>query len=171
MTMANRRNLKRRHTNKGYESVDALQTQWNTTLPRVRKQQRYEVAIHRHSPRNWSYHQICVPSWSADAFTSRWCHLAFAVRAGTVFWRFFFFAHASEDICMQRYIQLNSIVGTRRSRKHGRSHIDASHSRRRLIKGKRLVRYEVNAVMVQVAVDSRFGTTHMGETLLPRISP
>ena len=39
------------------------------------------------------------------------------------------------------------IVGTRRSLKNCGSHIDASHSRQPLVKGERLVRYEVNAVM------------------------
>ena len=39
------------------------------------------------------------------------------------------------------------IVGTRRSLKNSGSHIDASHSRQPLVKGERLVRYEVNAVM------------------------
>ena len=34
-----------------------------------------------------------------------------------------------------------------RSHKNSRSHIDASHSRQPLVKGERLVRYEVNAVM------------------------
>ena len=43
----------------------------------------------------------------------------------------------------------------------------ASHSRQNLIKSERLERYEVNALMVQVAVDSGFGTTHMGETAVP----
>ena len=38
-------------------------------------------------------------------------------------------------------------VGTWRSRKNCGSHIDASHSRQPLVKGERLVRYEVNAVM------------------------
>jgi len=33
------------------------------------------------------------------------------------------------------------------SRKNFGSHIDASHSRQPLVKGERLVRYEVNAVM------------------------
>ncbi len=32
-------------------------------------------------------------------------------------------------------------------RKNSRNHIDASHSRQPLVKGERLVRYEVNAVM------------------------
>ena len=40
------------------------------------------------------------------------------------------------------------IVGTRRSLKNSGSHIDASHSRQPLVKGERLVRYEVNAVML-----------------------
>ena len=39
-------------------------------------------------------------------------------------------------------------VGTLRFRKNCGSHIDASHSRQPLVKGERLVRYEVNAVMV-----------------------
>ena len=43
---------------------------------------------------------------------------------------------------------LRSSVGTRRSLKNCESHIDASHSRQPLVKGERLVRYEVNAVMV-----------------------
>ena len=38
-------------------------------------------------------------------------------------------------------------VGARRSRKNSGSHIDASHSRQPLVKGERLVRFEVNAVM------------------------
>ena len=39
-------------------------------------------------------------------------------------------------------------VGTQRFPKNCRSHIDASLSRQPLVKGERLVRYEVNAVMV-----------------------
>jgi len=39
------------------------------------------------------------------------------------------------------------LVGARGSRKNSGSHIDASHSRQPLVKGERLVRYEVNAVM------------------------
>ena len=42
-------------------------------------------------------------------------------------------------------------VGTLRFRKNCVSHIDASHSRQPLVKGERLVRYEVNAVMVAPA--------------------
>ena len=38
-------------------------------------------------------------------------------------------------------------VGNQGSRKNSNSHIDASHSRQPLVKGERLVRYEVNAVM------------------------
>ena len=40
-----------------------------------------------------------------------------------------------------------SIVGSQSPRKNLGSHIDASHSRQPLVKGERLVRYEVNAVM------------------------
>jgi len=39
-------------------------------------------------------------------------------------------------------------VGAQAPRKNSGSHIDASHSRQPLVKGERLVRYEVNAVMV-----------------------
>ena len=39
------------------------------------------------------------------------------------------------------------LVGAQRLLKNWRSHIDASHSRQPLVKGERLVRYEVNAVM------------------------
>ena len=39
------------------------------------------------------------------------------------------------------------IVGSQSPRKNSGSHIDASHSRQPLVKGERLVRYEVNAVM------------------------
>ena len=38
-------------------------------------------------------------------------------------------------------------VGNPSSHKNSNSHIDASHSRQPLVKGERLVRYEVNAVM------------------------
>ena len=38
-------------------------------------------------------------------------------------------------------------VGNQGSLKNSNSHIDASHSRQPLVKGERLVRYEVNAVM------------------------
>ena len=39
-------------------------------------------------------------------------------------------------------------VGDQSPRKNYGSHIDASHSRQPLVKGERLVRYEVNAVML-----------------------
>jgi hypothetical protein len=42
-------------------------------------------------------------------------------------------------------------VGDQGPRKNLGSHIDASHSRQPLVKGERLVRYEVNAVMLHVA--------------------
>ena len=48
-------------------------------------------------------------------------------------------------------------VGALQLRKNSISHIDASHSRQPLVKGERLVRYEVNAVMADcpcVAEDS-----------------
>ena len=40
------------------------------------------------------------------------------------------------------------IVGSQSPLKNSGSHIDASHSRQPLVKGERLVRYEVNAVML-----------------------
>ena len=43
------------------------------------------------------------------------------------------------------------VVGAQGLRKNSRSHIDASHSRQPLVKGERLVRYEVNAVMLMGA--------------------
>ena len=42
-----------------------------------------------------------------------------------------------------------SAVGSQSSRKNSGSHIDASHSRQPLVKGERLVRHEVNAVMLE----------------------
>jgi hypothetical protein len=41
-------------------------------------------------------------------------------------------------------------VGPSKVRKNSGSHIDASHSRQPLVKGERLVRHEVNAVMIIV---------------------
>ena len=43
--------------------------------------------------------------------------------------------------------QDTAFVGSQSPRKNLGSHIDASHSRQPLVKGERLVRYEVNAVM------------------------
>ena len=43
------------------------------------------------------------------------------------------------------------LVGTRKSLKNSGSHIDASHSRQPLVKGERLVRYEVNAVILETS--------------------
>ena len=41
-------------------------------------------------------------------------------------------------------------VGGQGPHKNSNSHIDASHSRQPLVKGERLVRYEVNAVMLSL---------------------
>ena len=49
------------------------------------------------------------------------------------------------DQSTQRGVLLG--VGDQSPRKNYGSHIDASHSRQPLVKGERLVRYEVNAVM------------------------
>ena len=52
--------------------------------------------------------------------------------------------------------RLALFVGNQGSLKNSNSHIDASHSRQPLVKGERLVRYEVNAVMLLL------GDTHRG---------
>ena len=57
---------------------------------------------------------------------------------------------------------LVATVGSQSSRKNSNSHIDASHSRQPLVKGERLVRYEVNAVMALVSVATQ-SWAHMGE--------
>ena len=49
--------------------------------------------------------------------------------------------------CQLLYRDVSMIVGALRLRKNWGSHIDASHSRQPLVKGERLVRHEVNAVM------------------------
>ena len=45
---------------------------------------------------------------------------------------------------------LKVIVGSQSPPKNSGSHIDASHSRQPLVKGERLVRYEVNAVIIKI---------------------
>ena len=50
--------------------------------------------------------------------------------------------HIAEDISAQTLC-----LGTNRSHKNNISHIDASLSRQPLVKGERLVRHEVNAVI------------------------
>jgi len=47
-------------------------------------------------------------------------------------------------------------VGDQSPRKNSGSHIDASHSRQPLVKGERLVRYEVNAVMHDMAAPTHY---------------
>ena len=49
--------------------------------------------------------------------------------------------------CLQGFI-FCILLGLREPLKNSGSHIDASHSRQPLVKGERLVRYEVNAVML-----------------------
>ena len=49
----------------------------------------------------------------------------------------------------------HGLLGSMRARKNYESHIDASLSRQPLVKGERLVRYEVNAVMVAHGASSR----------------
>ena len=59
--------------------------------------------------------------------------------------------------CMVQTFNINpdeQIVGSQSPRKNLGSHIDASHSRQPLIKGERLVRYEVNAVMLHHCTSS-----------------
>ena len=62
----------------------------------------------------------------------------------------------SSSLNAQRHLRMEPLlhgswlrieVGNQGSRKNSNSHIDASHSRQPLVKGERLVRYEVNAVM------------------------
>ena len=55
------------------------------------------------------------------------------------------------------------IVGARWPRKNSGSHIDASLSRQPLVKGERLVRYEVNAVMHCRLICKRSRRNHPGE--------
>jgi hypothetical protein len=50
-----------------------------------------------------------------------------------------------------------STVGALQLRKNSISHIDASHSRQPLVKGERLVRYEVNAVMQEFGLQAALG--------------
>ena len=57
-------------------------------------------------------------------------------------------------------------VGTLRFRKNCGSHIDASHSRQPLVKGERLVRYEVNAVMGCVWTGTSDGTRCCAQVLV-----
>ena len=60
----------------------------------------------------------------------------------------------------------SAIVGALRLRKNWRSHIDASHSRQPLVKGERLVRYEVNAVMVFVWAGTSCGARLCAQVLI-----
>ena len=60
---------------------------------------------------------------------------------------------------------LGIIVGTHRFLKNCGSHIDASHSRQPLVKGERLVRYEVNAVMLALGVSVNPGESQADTTL------
>ena len=54
--------------------------------------------------------------------------------------------------CRRKWL-VRLAVGARRPLTNSGSHIDASHSRQPLVKGERLVRYEVNAVMRGCALD------------------
>ena len=60
----------------------------------------------------------------------------------------------------------SAIVGALRLRKNWRSHIDASHSRQPLVKGERLVCYEVNAVMVFVWAGTSCGARLCAQVLI-----
>ena len=46
-------------------------------------------------------------------------------------------------------------IAVRKNWGRGGSHLDASHSRQPLVKGERLVRYEVNAVMLKLSQQER----------------
>ena len=62
-------------------------------------------------------------------------------------------------------------VGALELRKNWGSHIDASHSRQPLVKGERLVRHEVNAVITNIASGATFNLTSLisirGLTTIP----
>ena len=62
------------------------------------------------------------------------------------------------------------IVGAEKPRKNSGSHIDASLSRQPLVKGERLVRYEVNAVMTLLFAARAF-TTFDAKTLRVQVRP
>ena len=55
----------------------------------------------------------------------------------------YFFVHHSVLVSVHRWLDIAV-------HKNWESHIDASHSRQPLVKGERLVRYEVNAVILRV---------------------
>ena len=59
---------------------------------------------------------------------------------------------ACVDVRVCRPRVCSASVGAQRPLKNSGSHIDASHSRQPLVKGERLVRYEVNAVMLMCAL-------------------
>ena len=61
-------------------------------------------------------------------------------------------------------------VGNQSSRKNSNSHIDASHSRQPLVKGERLVRYEVNAVMLLISLVWGFADSDMWHPFLLDVS-
>ena len=60
-------------------------------------------------------------------------------------------------------------VGAQGLRKNSGSHIDASHSRQPLVKGERLVRYEVNAVMLSAHLCSAPATNCLLAKSLPAV--
>ena len=67
----------------------------------------------------------------------------------------------------QRRSHVNAcVVGDQSPLKNLGSHIDASHSRQPLVKGERLVRYEVNAVMVSVWAGTSFGARLCAQVLI-----
>ena len=62
------------------------------------------------------------------------------------------------------------MVGALQLRKNWGSHIDASHSRQPLVKGERLVRHEVNAVMLINRILTISGHTKLAQPLLQQDS-
>ena len=56
--------------------------------------------------------------------------------------------HDKEHVCQDPMQNLHVLLLGPKPRKNSGSHIDASHSRQPLVKGERLVRNEVNAVMI-----------------------
>ena len=67
------------------------------------------------------------------------------------------FTHLSEGSQSYQDVAL-LFVGGQSPRKNLGSHIDASHSRQPLVKGERLVRYEVNAVIANLS--NKLGLPH-----------
>ena len=112
----------------------------------------------------WKRARLCLEARSGLRYGPQFsCNLRVATRAQRCLARRAIFAYMSLRRSLERYALrwiescaqpasasavLATEVGNQGSRKNSNSHIDASHSRQPLVKGERLVRYEVNAVML-----------------------